>query len=762
MSSSLESVPSVGRQQSARRAQLVVALIIGMLASLLGGVASPASAVGSSLSGTVTGGSGTGTVPLAGVRVALTQFTAGGVLVSADTDAGGNYVFAGIPAGDYLLAFSAPTGSFYVTEYWNDASFGGTGDVFSCLDILTVADGVALTGYNATLAIGGSIAGTVSPSGSRVTAFNTAGQPVQSDFSFDGDYVLEGLPVGSYKLKIDSTDREHVGEWWNDKASIELADAITVTAGVAVTGRDVVLADGGRITGNVKNVATANVAGVKVSAINAALTSVSSTTDAAGNFSIAGLPTGSYTLYFDGSPVNLVSEWWNNQLAGGSANFFDVTAGATVSGRNAVLAAGARISGRVTGGSPAVNVFGATVAAIGTPPNRTTAITQTGADGSYLIQGLPAGSYTLYFASRETDNYLPEYWDGQSSRTSATFFTVEATATVIGRDASLVNGSTISGVLQNSRGEPLLSGGVAVVYSATGTEASYANLVKRVKVGSDGRYTITGLPIGSYRVGFTDSVFPPGDGSGDIRTDDEEAGGLSADGGLAPSDPHVSKWWINQYSFSAAATVVISRLGQVVPRINANLANPRFADVRDPSSSFYAPIEWMAIKGYATGTTQACGDPLYKPTDPVSRQAMALFLYRLSGETFAPPVAPTFGDVATDSQFYTAIEWMASRGISAGTPAPPGAPLFKPADPVSRQTMAFFLARYARADLTTLPTTQRFADVPLTATSAAAIEWMFVNGISTGTPVPGGLPLYKPSDPVSRQAMAAFLFRFPG
>ena len=170
MSSSLESVPSVGRQQSARRAQLALALVIGMLASLLGGVASPASAVGSSLSGTVTGVSGTGTVPLAGVRVTLTQFTAGGVLVSADTDAGGNYVFAGIPAGDYLLAFSAPTGSFYVTEYWNDASFGGTGDVFSCLDVLTVADGVALTGYNATLAIGGSIAGTVSPSGSRVTA----------------------------------------------------------------------------------------------------------------------------------------------------------------------------------------------------------------------------------------------------------------------------------------------------------------------------------------------------------------------------------------------------------------------------------------------------------------------------------------------------------------------------------------------------------------------------------------------------------------
>jgi len=36
---------------------------------------------------------------------------------------------------------------------------------------------------------------------------------------------------------------------------------------------------------------------------------------------------------------------------------------------------------------------------------------------------------------------------------------------------------------------------------------------------------------------------------------------------------------------------------------------------------------------------------------------------------------------------------------------------------------------------------------------------MFVNNISTGTAQPSGLPLYQPSGPVSRQAMAAFLFR---
>jgi len=183
-----------------------------------------------------------------------------------------------------------------------------------------------------------------------------------------------------------------------------------------------------------------------------------------------------------------------------------------------------------------------------------------------------------------------------------------------------------------------------------------------------------------------------------------------------------------------------------------------FADV-GPTNPFYTFVQWMASSGISTGTAQPSGKPLYKPADAVSRQAMALFMYRLSGETFVPPVTPTFADVATTSQFYTAVEWMFQRSISTGTAQPSGKPLFKPSDPVSRQAMALFVARYAGANLTTPPTTQRFADVPLNAGTAAAIDWMFTTGISTGTTQPSGLPLYRPTNPVSRQAMAAFLFR---
>lgn len=187
--------------------------------------------------------------------------------------------------------------------------------------------------------------------------------------------------------------------------------------------------------------------------------------------------------------------------------------------------------------------------------------------------------------------------------------------------------------------------------------------------------------------------------------------------------------------------------------------NVQFADGGGPTDLFYQFIQWMSTTGISTGTVQAEGLPLYKPVDSVSRQAMAAFMYRLSGDDFVAPIEQTFADVDSTSPFYLQIEWMADRNISTGTAQPSGKPLFNPSAPVSRQAMALFLARYGVVDVSTPPASQSFADVPTASSVAAAIDWMKSTGISTGTAQPSGLPLYKPVDPVSRQAMAAFLYR---
>ena len=179
------------------------------------------------------------------------------------------------------------------------------------------------------------------------------------------------------------------------------------------------------------------------------------------------------------------------------------------------------------------------------------------------------------------------------------------------------------------------------------------------------------------------------------------------------------------------------------------------------TSSFSTAIQFMVDQKLSTGTPVAYERPLYKPLDPVSRQAMAQFLFRLGAPSYTAPATPDFADVPTTSPFYTAIEWMFASGISTGTPQGGGLkPLYKPADPVSRSSMATFLYRMADPSFTP-PDVPSFADVPTTASNYTAIEWMFAAGISTGTSQGAGQkPLYKPADAVSRQAMAQFLYRF--
>ena len=155
-------------------------------------------------------------------------------------------------------------------------------------------------------------------------------------------------------------------------------------------------------------------------------------------------------------------------------------------------------------------------------------------------------------------------------------------------------------------------------------------------------------------------------------------------------------------------------MGPVVSR------GPYFGDV-PYAYSFYSQIDWMVASGISTGTANLPYAPRFRPNDVVSRQAMASFLFKLSGEAFTAPSTALSTDVDSTSAFDSAIKWLASKGISAGTAQSSGKPLFKPTDAVSRQAMALFLARYSTIDVSAAPTRQGSADVPIDAPAASAI-----------------------------------------
>ena len=171
------------------------------------------------------------------------------------------------------------------------------------------------------------------------------------------------------------------------------------------------------------------------------------------------------------------------------------------------------------------------------------------------------------------------------------------------------------------------------------------------------------------------------------------------------------------------------------------------------------PFAWYVWRLAESGVTGGYADGGFHPAAPVSRQAMAAFLYRIAGAPeFVPPAVSPFADVATGDGFYLPIAWLADMGISTGTVTPSGT-FFRPTEPVSRQAMAAFLHRLAGAPPVTAPSTSPFADVAPGAPFYAEISWLASTGISTGTELPTGT-VFRPASPVSRQAMAAFLHRF--
>lgn len=175
---------------------------------------------------------------------------------------------------------------------------------------------------------------------------------------------------------------------------------------------------------------------------------------------------------------------------------------------------------------------------------------------------------------------------------------------------------------------------------------------------------------------------------------------------------------------------------------------------------FCADIAWMVQRFITGGFT----DGEFKPVLPVSRQAMAAFLYRYVGNPEVTLTEQFFADVPPSHQFYEPIQWLAQAQISYGIPPAQGSgkPSFGPTVPVSRQAMAAFLYRVAQEPAVTL-TEPFFDDVHDDHPFYTPIQWMAEAEISIGADKSRHdteLPDYLPTQAVSRQSMSAFIHRF--
>jgi hypothetical protein len=184
-----------------------------------------------------------------------------------------------------------------------------------------------------------------------------------------------------------------------------------------------------------------------------------------------------------------------------------------------------------------------------------------------------------------------------------------------------------------------------------------------------------------------------------------------------------------------------------------------FTDVKS-GAKFFKEIDWMYQNGLTTGVKQADGTIEYQSKAGVSREAMAAFLYRLEGSPkFSAPKVSPFSDLKPSDKFYKEITWMANKGITTGVQQASGKPKFLPKAKISREAMAAFMYRFAGSPKHSVPSTSAFADLKKGDKFFAEIHWMKTAGITTGVQQPSGKPAFQPKNSVTREAMAAFIYR---
>ena len=182
-----------------------------------------------------------------------------------------------------------------------------------------------------------------------------------------------------------------------------------------------------------------------------------------------------------------------------------------------------------------------------------------------------------------------------------------------------------------------------------------------------------------------------------------------------------------------------------VPR---TIHEARFRDV-PPENQFYREITWIAShqidRGYPDGT--------FRPLNNMDRATMAAYFYRMSGSPqFTAPSTPSFKDVPLNHPYYKEIEWMKAQGITTGW----SDGTFRPDSSVNRDSMAAFFYRYAGSPAYEAPAQPRFTDVSTDNMFYREISWLASQGVTTGWPDGS----FRPVEPVHRDAMAAFVFRY--
>jgi hypothetical protein len=411
------------------------------------------------------------------------------------TNVGGEYTIVGLASGSYTVSFSASEGGLdYLTQYYDEQPSPS-----AAKPVPVIAPGLT-PNVDAVLQAGGQISGRVTASSGGAPLANIEACAFQREAgncaitNAAGEYTIVALPSGTYSVTFFPLPNIPGGEGGGNYLPQTRA-GVAVGAGTTTSGVDAELLAGGQIEGRVTDASAKPLAFIMVCPIEPPgelLFAACQFTNSAGEYTVSGLPSGSYDVqfipglesYFGVPAGNYLTQYYNGRASIAQAEQVSVTAPGKRTGIDAVLQPGGQISGTVTDVStllPLAHIEACVTGGGGFPFNCTT----TGTAGEYTISSLSSGEYNVELRSREGGNYMPE---------TLPKVKVEAPNTTTGTDAKMRAGGQIAGrVTDVSTGAPLANASVCV------------NAVC-VPTNSAGEYRLSSLASGAYTVEFGSPV----------------------------------------------------------------------------------------------------------------------------------------------------------------------------------------------------------------------------------------------------------------
>ena len=533
--------------------------------------------LGGVISGLVTDADGH---PVSGACVQIQDDNNG---TSAFTNAKGQYDIFGVTKGSYLVEFSGGCGNkeSLAPQYYPNQAYSQDAT------LVKFTPGTPISGLDATMQPGGTIAGTVTDTaGHPITSKCTAvAQSTTEDVEeypgagrariTGGQFRILNLAPGPYDIAFSC--RHYGTQVLNSRPSVAGGTSVAVLAG-RVTRAGARLSPAATITGTVTDAAGRPARGVCVQALSSAGLASGpgggTTTGKNGTYRLRGLLAGSYLIQFgDCGGPSTAQQWYRDKLTPAKATRIVLRAGQTRTGIRARLVPAGSITGLTTGPSNRPASYECVLAE--DPAEDSFAFGQAAQSGHYLLQGLSAGRYSVYVEACGASNNM--------TLNRAGVVTVMAGRQTAGADLMLRRPGSVAGRVLGGAAGTSPERQVCVLVVAVNPKGSMA-------IGytdHDGQYRIGGLAPGKYRAYLADPS---------CNTFEDN------------SDPFAPQWYHDQASSATARTFRVSA-GRTRAGIDGTLQP--FGGLTGSVDTGVKPVggECVTAFPFRTGTDPFLGTP---------------------------------------------------------------------------------------------------------------------------------------------------------